>query len=110
MQLGCFALDEIIQVSDHPVAPSLGLVNCTVFVPEALITFAWYCQAVPIAISPLVKPSISSWAVPQYLPTRAFCWTRRSLAAASWFASRAYGFLIPSSGFVAIRYRAASAT
>src|SRR4029079_8871646 len=110
MQFGCLDLEEIIQVSDHPVAPSLGLVNWTVFVPEALITFAWYCQAVPIAMSPFVKPSISSWAVPQYLPTRAFCWSSRSFAAASCVASSAYGFLMLSSGLVAMRYRAASAT
>src|SRR5690349_9459296 len=108
MQFGCLALDEIIQVSDHPVAPSLGLVNWTFFVPAALMTFAWYCQADPIAMSPLVKPSISSWAVPQYLPTRAFCWSSRSLAAPSWVASREYGFLMFSSGFVAMRYSAAS--
>src|SRR5258705_2501441 len=110
MQFGCLAFAEIIQVSDQPVAPSLGLVNWTVFVPEALMTLAWYCQAVPIVMSPLVKPSISSWAVPQYLPINAFCWTRRSLAAASCVASTAYGFVIPSSGFVFIKYSAASAT
>src|SRR6266550_2005013 len=103
MQFGCFALDEIIHVSDQPVAPSLGFVNLTVLVPEALMTFAWYCQAVPIVMSPLVKPSISSWAVPQYLPINPFCWTSSALAAASWASSRAYGFLIPRSGFVAIR-------
>src|SRR5262245_33117762 len=103
MQFGCLALDEIIQVSDQPVAPSLGFVNCTVFLPSALITFAWYFQAEPIAISPFSNPSISSWAVPQYLPIRPFCWTRRSLAAASCVASREYGFLMPRSGFVAIK-------
>src|SRR2546422_5122274 len=100
MQFGCLAFDEIIHVSDQPVAPSLGLVNLTFFVPELLMTFAWYCQAVPMAISPLVNPSISSWAVPQYLPIRPFCWTSRALAAASWVSSSAYGFLIPRSGFV----------
>src|SRR5262249_54019990 len=110
MQFGCLATDEIIQVSDQPVAPSFGLTNLTCLPPAALIVFAWYCQAEPIAMSPLVKPSISSWAVPQYLPTRPFCWIRRSFAAASWVASRAYGFLIPSSGFVDINQRAASAT
>src|SRR5213593_420015 len=103
MQFGCAAFDEIIHVSDQPVAPSLGLVNLTVFVPPALMTLAWYCQAVPIVMSPLVKPSISSWAVPQYLPISAFCWTSRSLAAASCAASSEYGFLIPRSGFVFMR-------
>src|SRR5207248_3037037 len=111
MQFGCLALDEIIQVSDQPVAPSLGFVNWTGLPPPgAFRTFAWYCQAVPIAMSPLVKPSISSWAVPQYLPMSDFCWTSRSFAAASWVASRAYGLVILRSGLVAIRYIAASAT
>src|SRR5258706_2467625 len=103
MRFGCLAVAEIIQVSDHPVAPSLGFVNLTGLPPGAFRTLAWYCQAVPIAMSPFVKPSISSWAVPQYLLTSAFCWSRRSFAAASWVASRAYGFVILRSGFVAIR-------
>ena len=29
MQLGCLALEEIIQVSDHPVEPSLGSTTFT---------------------------------------------------------------------------------
>src|SRR4029078_3355870 len=110
MQFGCLAFDEIIHVSDQPVAPSFGFVTATCLPPAAVSVFAWYCQAVPIAMSPLVNPSISSWAVPQYLPIRLFCWMRRSFAAASWVASREYGFLIPSSGLVDMRYRAASAT
>src|SRR5437764_6830417 len=103
MQFGCLALEETIHVSDQPVAPSLGFVNETVFLASALMTLAWYCQAVPMAMSPFSKPSISSWAVPQYLPMSAFCWIRRSFAAASWVASSEYGFLMPRSGFVAIR-------
>src|SRR5690349_18884680 len=109
MQFGCLAFDEIIHVSDQPVAPSFGLTASTL-PPPALIVLTWYCHAVPIAMSPLANPSISSWAVPQYLLTSVFWTLSRSFAAASWVSSRAYGLVIPSSGLVFIRYSAASAT
>jgi hypothetical protein len=34
MQFGCLALDEIIQVSDQPVAPSLGTTVSTLALPS----------------------------------------------------------------------------
>src|SRR5215208_6567900 len=85
MQFGCLAFDEIIQVSDQPVAPSLGFVAST-FGASVFRTLTWYCQAVP-----------------QYLLTRVFCCLSRSLAAASCVSSRAYGLVIPRAGFVFIR-------
>src|SRR4051812_5661917 len=103
MQFGRAALDEIIQGSDQPVAPSLGLTTSTFFVPAALMVFAWYCQAVPMAMSPLAKPSISSCAVPQYLPMSDFWVLSKATAAASWPLSSAYGFVIFRSGLVFIR-------
>src|SRR3954452_11716008 len=110
MQFGCLALDEIIQVSDQPVAPSLGLVVSTLIFLSALMTLAWYCHAVPIAMSPPSKPVISSVEVPQYLLTSSFWVFSSATAAASCLSSSAYGFLMPRSGWVAIRYSAASAT
>src|SRR6186997_123605 len=103
MQFGCLALDEIIQVSDQPVAPSFGSTASTCLPPAALIVLTWYCQAVPTDMSPLAKPSISSWAVPQYLPTSVFCCLSSSTAAASWVSSSEYGLVILRSGFVFMR-------
>src|SRR6478736_6345098 len=109
MQFGWAALDEIIQVSDHPVAPSLGVTLATFLPVPALMVFCWYSQAVPIAMSPLANPSISSWAVPQYLPISVFWTLSSATAAASWSLSSAYGLVIFRSGWVFIRYSAASA-
>ena len=52
MQLGWAAFDEIIQVSDHPVEPSLGrtVLTCTLF--SAPIVFAMTCQVVPMTEVP----------------------------------------------------------
>jgi hypothetical protein len=47
MQFGCAAWDEIIQVSDQPVAPSFGSTVCTVVFLSLLMTFAITCQVVP---------------------------------------------------------------
>src|SRR3954447_21686989 len=53
MQLGCLALDEIIQVSDQPVPPSLGSVVLTgVGFLSPVSRFAMNCQVVPICVSP----------------------------------------------------------
>ncbi len=41
MQFGCFAFDEIIQVSDHPVAPSFGSVTVSTVTLSAASRFAW---------------------------------------------------------------------
>ncbi len=48
MQLGCFALDEIIQVSDHAVAPSFGHRGVDGHLRvEACRVLAITCQLVP---------------------------------------------------------------
>ena len=66
MQLGCLAWDEIIQLSDQPVVPSLGLTALTGTGGVApWRTPTWYCQVVPTTMSPLVNESICCWAVPQ---------------------------------------------
>src|SRR5437016_5749104 len=58
MQSGCLALELIIQVSDQPVAPSLGtnpwlagLIATGTCLP--LSAKYWYCQVVPTQSSPL---------------------------------------------------------
>src|SRR6201995_1458693 len=60
MQLGCLAWELIIQVSDHPVAPSFGrkpwlagLASTGSFSP--LRAKYWYCQVVPTWFAPLAK-------------------------------------------------------
>jgi hypothetical protein len=59
MQLGCCARDEIIQVSDQPVAPSVGMVVATgTFSPRA--TLAITCQEVPAWVSPTLNDWTSS--------------------------------------------------
>ena len=58
MQFGCLALDEIIQVSDQPVAPSLGSVVLTLTL-SASSRFAMTCHVVPTVESPLVKAACS---------------------------------------------------
>jgi len=58
MQFGCLALDEIIHVSDHPVAPSLGRVVLTLTL-SASSRLAMTCQVVPTVESPLVKAACS---------------------------------------------------
>src|SRR4051794_23161155 len=58
MQFGCLALEEIIQVSDHPVAPSLGRIVLTGTL-SAPSRFAITCQVVPSTESPLVKEACS---------------------------------------------------
>jgi len=57
MQFGCGALDDIIQVSAQPVTPSTGVTLST----GTPVTYCWFTgHAVPITMSPLSKPSISS--------------------------------------------------
>src|ERR1044071_8807743 len=58
MQLGCFALDEIIQVSDQPVAPSFGSVVLTGTL-SASSRFAITCQVVPTVESPFANADCS---------------------------------------------------
>src|SRR5215210_4560748 len=58
MQFGCLALAAIIQVSDHPVAPSFGSA-VLIGTSSASSRFAITCQVVPIVESPLVKAACS---------------------------------------------------
>ena len=60
MQFGCLASDEIIQVSDHPVAPSFGRIASTGgdFL-SAWTRFAITCHVVPTTLSPDVKAACS---------------------------------------------------
>src|ERR671925_680067 len=58
MQFGLAALEEIIQVSDHPVAPSFGSVTL-IGTLSASSRFAMTCQVVPITESPLVNAACS---------------------------------------------------
>src|SRR4051795_10003720 len=58
MQFGCLALEEIIQVSDHPVAPSLGRIVLTGPL-SAPSRFAITCHVVPSTESPLVNDACS---------------------------------------------------
>src|SRR5215208_7712687 len=58
MQFGFLALEEIIHVSDQPVAPSFG---STVLIGtlSASSRFAITCQVVPMTESPLVNAACS---------------------------------------------------
>ena len=52
MQLGCLASELIIQVSDHPVAPSSGRKPwlaglAATGLPSPFSSKYWYCQVVP---------------------------------------------------------------
>src|SRR3954452_4674249 len=58
MQFGFLALDEIIQVSDQPVAPSLGSV-VLIFTLSAWSRLAITCHVVPTSESPLENAAIS---------------------------------------------------
>ena len=74
MQFGCLALELIIQVSDHPVAPSLGRKPWLAGLaatgsPSPLSAKYWYCQVVPTWLSPLPKAEICLAASDQYSPT-----------------------------------------
>src|SRR5438445_199198 len=59
MQFGCWAWVDIIHVSAQPVTPSLGITEAT-----GTFSAAVYCRftghAVPIPMSPDLKPSITS--------------------------------------------------
>src|SRR5437762_2239170 len=99
MQFGCFALDEIIHVSDQPVEPSFGRIAFTgTGGVLASSVFAWYCHVVPRSVLPLVKDWISFVASVQYSPATLRCFLRRSTAALNWSSSSSYGFVIFRSG------------
>src|SRR3954468_12407533 len=52
MQFGCLACAATIQVSDHPVAPSLGSIALTATFLSEPIRFAMTCHVVPMTLSP----------------------------------------------------------
>ena len=59
MQFGCSAWELIIQVSDHPVAPSSGTNPCEAGLAatgwlSASSAKYWYCHVVPTTTSPFV--------------------------------------------------------
>src|SRR5262245_21493513 len=88
MQLGCFACELIIQVSDQPVAPSEGRKPwlaglAATGLPSPLSVKYWYCQVVPTTLSPLAKAEICLAASPQYSPTLARCSLSSSTAASN---------------------------
>src|SRR6201991_674482 len=78
MQLGCLALELIIQVSDQPVAPSLGRKPwlaglASTGTPSSFSRKYWYCQVVPRWTSPAPKAWTCLASSPQYSPTLACC-------------------------------------
>src|SRR3989449_1873527 len=83
MQLGCWAWDDIIQVSAQPVTPSEGTTLSTGF-PSASSRLRLMGHAVPATSEPSEKPSISSVYSDQYLLISGFCCFSRSTAAFSW--------------------------
>src|SRR3954467_5016042 len=107
-QLGCFALDESIQVSAHPVAPSCGIVSLTGTFAAASV-FVWYGHDAPITASPDLNRSISSGGRAQYFFTSGFCCFSRLTAALNCLSLSSYGSLIPRLGSFFARYSAASA-
>ena len=98
----------IIHVSDQPVAPSAGLVVPTVS-PSALARFAVSCQPWDSVTAPEARPWPCLTTSAQYSATSGFCCCTSFTAASNWVWSSAYGLVIPRSGWVAIRYTAASA-
>ena len=98
----------IIQVSDQPVAPSVGLVVPTVSW-SALARFAVSCQPWDSVTAPEASPWPCLTTSAQYSATSGFCCCTSLTAASNWAWSSAYGFLMPSCGWVDIRYTAASA-
>src|SRR4051794_3464162 len=98
MQFGCLAFAAIIQVSDHPVAPSLGSTVLTVVFLPALIVFALSCQAVPMTEVPDSNAETSLSYAAQYSLMFFFCAFSRAMAASSCLAVSEYGSLIFRSG------------
>src|SRR6478735_1915318 len=98
-QFGCWACEESIHVSAHPVAPSDGIMSFTgALAPWSVIV--WYGQDAPITASPFLNRSISSEASAQYFFTSGRCCLRRATAASSCGFVSSYGSVIPSDGCV----------
>src|SRR6266571_6804287 len=108
MQLGCGACADIIHVSAQPVIPSDGATASTGFL-SASIRLKLIGHAVPATMSPDSNPSISSVYRDQYLSTNGFCCCSNATAAFSSVIVSSYGSLMPSDGWCAFRYMAASA-
>src|SRR5215469_10092537 len=107
-QFGCGALAASIQVSAHPVAPSLGI-TAPIGNFVALRALTWYGQLAPSVTSPLANAEIWSEARPQYCLTSGCCCTSRCTAAWNWLWVISYGSVMPSFGSCVFRYTAASA-
>ena len=87
-QFGCFALDESIQVSSQPVAPSLGMISFTGTLAAWMLPVVTG-QDAPIQASPFLKRLTSSDDRPQYFLIRGFCFLISAIAALNcfWFSS-----------------------
>ncbi len=82
MQLGCAALDDSIQVSDQPVAPSFGTVVLTGCL-SAVSRLAVYCQIEPTCRSPCVKPCCCLVMSAQNWPISGRCFFSSATAASN---------------------------
>src|ERR1700686_4891663 len=94
MQLGCWACEEIIQVSAHPVAPSEGTTEATGLF-SLFRKLTWYGQAVPITMSPLLNGSVSSVVADQYFLIRGACTLSSAMAASSCVVVSSYTSVMP---------------
>src|SRR3954447_23479138 len=99
---------DTIHVSSQPVAPSRGTRSATGAL-SAISVFVWYGHEAPTKASPFLNRSISSEARAQYFLISGFCALSKAIVAANWAGFSSYGSLMPSAGFVFIRYSAASA-
>src|SRR5215472_10579801 len=96
-QFGCGALAASIQVSAHPVAPSLGIVD-PIGKCAAASALTWYGQPAPTTTSPFLNAEISCDARGQYDFSNGR-WLASSLTAAwncVWVSS--YGSVMPRLG------------
>src|SRR6187455_2368384 len=107
-QLGCFAFDDSIHVSSHPVAPFFGMISRTGTF-ASLSRPVVYGHAAPIVASPFLNRLTSSEARPQYFLTSGRCFFSSAIVASNCGFVSSYGSSIPSAGRVRIRWRAASA-
>ena len=86
-----------IQVSPHPVAPSLGIVSAT-WAPASFSWIVWYGHAAPMKASPCWNMSISIDALGQYFLISLRCCVRSATAASNCFLVSSYGSLMPRLG------------
>src|SRR6266550_7858482 len=81
-QLGCGAFVASIQVSAHPVAPSVGIVSFT-GAPAVLRSVVMIGQAAPTTTSPLLKAVSSSPTEPQKVLISGLCCFSRATVASN---------------------------